>query len=318
MLLVASGGVDSSWIVASMSVPTFVGRVTLPDAIAMSRQENSARSVLAAIVGTIVVVALVLLLVGSWPRVAEATPVRVMPLGDSITAGYNVPGGYRIQLEDLLVAEGYGFDFVGSRSNGPHSLADRQHEGHSGLRIDELATLVDVPLARHQPDVVLLLIGTNDMLQRHRLAQAPQRLSALIDRIAARAPSATLLVSSLTPLTAPAANERVRSYNAAIPALVSDKVAHGKRVVFVDMHSALSASDLADGVHPNVTGYRKMAAVWREALPPASALEPPSAIAARSRSSASCVRADTADRRVCAGRRLTKARQEPTCVRISA
>lgn len=37
---------------------------------------------------------------------AQATPIRIMPLGDSITDGYNVPGGYRIDLEDELAADG--------------------------------------------------------------------------------------------------------------------------------------------------------------------------------------------------------------------
>ena len=58
-----------------------------------------------------------------------------MPLGDSITHGSNVPGGYRIDLEDDLLAAGASFDFVGSLTNGPAQLADREHEGHSGWRI---------------------------------------------------------------------------------------------------------------------------------------------------------------------------------------
>ncbi len=226
----------------------------------------------------VLLVALAALIAGASTRVAVAAPVRIMPLGDSITDGYNVPGGYRVELEDELLAAGYEFDFVGSRVNGPDSLADREHEGHSGLRIDQLARLVDASVARHQPEVVLLMIGTNDVLQGYRLAEAPQRVSELIDRIAARAPSATILVSSLTPLAAASAEERVRGYNAAIPRIVRNKAAEGRPVVFVDMHPALTTSDLADGVHPNRTGYRKMAAVWRTALPPApAASEPPSA-----------------------------------------
>ncbi len=39
--------------------------------------------------------------------------VRVMPLGDSITDGFNVPGGYRIGLWQRLVGGGYTVDFVG-------------------------------------------------------------------------------------------------------------------------------------------------------------------------------------------------------------
>lgn len=87
---------------------------------------------------TLVATALVLVAL-PVPSVAAA-PVRVMPLGDSITDGYNVPGGYRIELEDLLVSRGQPVDFVGSLSNGPASLADRDHEGHSGWRIDRSAT----------------------------------------------------------------------------------------------------------------------------------------------------------------------------------
>ncbi len=215
------------------------------------------------------------------PRVADAASVRIMPVGDSITDGYNIPGGYRIHLEDALAGDGgYQFDFVGSLANGPASLADPEHEGHTGRRIDELAPLIDATVARHRPEVMLLTIGTNDVLRSHALAQAPQRLSELIDRMVHVAPSATILVSSLTPQRDSAREARVRSYNAAIPAIVRDKVAQGKRVQFIDMHSALTAADLADGVHPNTTGYRKMAAVWRAALPaavpdlPASAATP--------------------------------------------
>ena len=64
--------------------------------------------------------------------------VRVMPLGDSITEGTQVPGGYRIGLWQRLAAGGYRVDFVGSQSNGPASLGDHDHEGHPGWRIDQI------------------------------------------------------------------------------------------------------------------------------------------------------------------------------------
>jgi lysophospholipase L1-like esterase len=37
-------------------------------------------------------------------------------------------------------------------------------------------------------------------------------------------------------------------------------------VYFVEMYSALTSADLADGVHPNATGYNKMADVWYNAI----------------------------------------------------
>ena len=222
--------------------------------------------------------------------VAVAVPAqaatRVMPLGDSITHGYNVPGGYRISLENRLIAAGLDVDFVGSQANGPRELADRQHEGYPGKRIHEISDRIAPLLAGNRPDAVMLLIGTNDMIGNHQLSTAPQRLSSLIDRIAAGAPGAPILVASLPTLEkisgvsgySAEGDRRVRAYNAAIPGVVSDHVARGRRVSFVDMYPALSRNDLADRVHPNRTGYDKMAAVWESALRatlrPASGVQP--------------------------------------------
>src|ERR1700754_4804927 len=66
--------------------------------------------------------------------------VRIMPLGDSITDGLTVPGGYRISLWPKLNTTTTKIDFVGSLSNGPSQLGDHDHEGHSGWRIDQLDT----------------------------------------------------------------------------------------------------------------------------------------------------------------------------------
>jgi hypothetical protein len=47
---------------------------------------------------------------------------------------------------------------------------------------------------------------------------------------------------------------------------VQSKVNSGKRVHLVDLHAALTAADLIDGVHPTADGYDKMAAAWYTAL----------------------------------------------------
>ena len=62
------------------------------------------------------------------------------------------------------------------------------------------------------------------------------------------------------------ADAKVRAYNAAIPGIVSSRAAAGKKVHLVDMYSAVTTADLPDGVHPNATGYDKMAAAWFAAL----------------------------------------------------
>ncbi|MEU3644006.1 AbfB domain-containing protein [Lentzea sp. NPDC034063] len=188
---------------------------------------------------------------------------RILPLGDSITDGFNVPGGYRINLWRALAGAGHLTDFVGNQVNGPADLPDHDHEGHSGWRIDQIDAIVAGVLRDTGPRTVLVHLGTNDIVQNHDLPNAPARLSALIDHIRAAAPNADVFVSSVVPLSDPVLEARAGAYNATIPDIVRGK---GSRVHFVDMHAALSTADLADGVHPNRGGYDKMAARWASAL----------------------------------------------------
>ncbi|RSM64267.1 SGNH hydrolase [Actinoplanes sp. ATCC 53533] len=197
------------------------------------------------------------------PASAESNGgVRVMPLGDSITDGFNVPGGYRVDLWQKFVAGGYRIDFVGSQFNGPAGLGDHDHQGHSGWTIAQIDANAASWLRATTPRTVLLHIGTNDMFSAS--AGAPQRLSTLLDTITTTAPDAEVFVSTIIPLSG--ADSQVRTYNAAIPGIVRSKVNAGRRVHLVDMYPALTLADLADGVHPNAGGYSKMATVWYDAL----------------------------------------------------
>nr|WP_246291313.1 GDSL-type esterase/lipase family protein [Lentzea indica] len=189
-----------------------------------------------------------------------------MPLGDSITEGTQVPGGYRIGLWQRFGSGNYRVDFVGAEFNGPASLGDHDHEGHPGWRIDQINANVVTWLQNTNPRTVLLHIGTNDVIQNFDLANAPARLSALVDRITATAPNADVFVATIIPMGGDERESAARAYNATIPGMVQSKVNAGKRVRLVDMHSALTTSDLIDGVHPTATGYDKMAATWYSAL----------------------------------------------------
>ena len=201
--------------------------------------------------------------VATAPANAESNGgVRVMPLGDSITDGFNVAGGYRIELWQRFTAGGYRIDFVGSQFNGPSSLGDHDHEGHSGWTIAQIDANVVNWLRATNPRTVLLHIGTNDMYGD--TSGAPARLATLVDRITNTAPNADVFVATIIPKSG--ADNQVRGFNAAIPGIVQTRAAAGKHVHLVDMYRALTLSDLADGVHPNATGYRKMAVAWYDAL----------------------------------------------------
>src|SRR2546423_3885874 len=229
---------------------------------AMRTMGRLGRRLPVAVVITAVLAALALVQPG--PPAAESNGgVRVMPLGDSITDGFNVPGGYRIDLWQRLAGGGYTVDFVGSGVNGPPELGDHDHEGHSGWRIDQLDANIVTWLRTSAPHTVLIHIGTNDVNQNLDLANAPARLSTLVDHILATAPGVEVFVAQITPEADPTRETRIRAYNAALPGALQGK---GSHVHLVDMHSAVSTADLADGVHPTAAGYAKMGAVWYSAL----------------------------------------------------
>ncbi|MFC4071879.1 ricin-type beta-trefoil lectin domain protein [Actinoplanes subglobosus] len=188
---------------------------------------------------------------------------RVMPLGDSITEGTQIPGGYRIGLWQRMASAGYRVDFVGTQFNGPANLGDHDHQGHPGWRIDQIDANVTGWLRTTTPRTVLLHIGTNDILQNYNVSGAPGRLSTLIDRITSTVPSADVFVATIIPLANSGQEAAARTYNSALSTVVRSK---GARVHLVDMHAALTTADLIDGVHPTAAGYDKMAATWYAAL----------------------------------------------------
>ncbi len=192
-------------------------------------------------------------------------PLRVMPLGDSITHGLQYPGGYRRQLWRLALAAGTPISFVGSQRDASTYLLDPDHEGHPGWQIQQLDQHVSSWLRIYRPHVILLHIGTNNFWQKGELPElAPRRLAQLIDRIITTAPNARLYVATLIP--SGQGDAKVRRFNAAVPAIVADRAEQGARIALVDQHAALTSADLIDGIHPTRQGYAKMAACWWRAM----------------------------------------------------
>jgi lysophospholipase L1-like esterase len=189
--------------------------------------------------------------------------LTVMPLGDSITDGLNGTGGYRTDLFLMALVDGRYLDFVGSQVTGPAQLRDQNHEGHPGWRIDQIDASVTGWLATYQPDVILLHIGTNDVIQNYALSQAPDRLAALVGHIAAADPQALVHVATIVPFADPAMDAQAQQLNARIPGIVAAGAGTGGHIDLVDMHAAVGTADLSpDGVHPSNGGYSKMAARW--------------------------------------------------------
>ncbi len=198
----------------------------------------------------------------------SANIIRIMPLGDSITVGLgsSSSAGYRLRLWRDGKAAHWQFTFVGSQSSGPVGLPEKQHEGHPGWRIDQISAHIVSWLQTYQPNIVLLQIGSNDIIQNYYPQMAIQRLAHLLEQITTTLLHIIVIVAQVTPLRNPILNAQVVAYNHAIPGLVESFDARGRHVAYVDMYHAIPVSALGDGIHPNTVGYTMMAAVWYSAL----------------------------------------------------
>ncbi len=211
------------------------------------------------------------LMLNTNPPPSQTRQIRIEPLGDSITWGYptaDTVGGYRLTLYQMLTHANIAMDFVGTQVSTAPGLLYPNHEGHSGDRIDQ----VDDPnfLTRvntvASPDIILLLIGTNDMGQNYDPTNAIVRLDAMISHITTDRPNAKVIVANLLARSAGSANTMIDTlFNPFIPGIVAKHQTNGEPVYFWDLHSQLTVDD-TDGLHPTTNGYPKIGKQWFDAL----------------------------------------------------
>lgn len=197
----------------------------------------------------------------------------IMPLGDSITLGVN--GGYRNNLYTGLQQNNCGVSYVGTQSDQYTRVADKDHEGHPGITISGVASSVNTWTASTQPNIVLLMVGTNDTAwwTAENADQIGARHNALIDQLRVARPNAWIFVASLPPqaskIILPNNVDRAvltQQLNSVIRRNVDARVAAGQRVRFVDVYSALTVADLYDGIHPTEAAHAKIAQKFLDAM----------------------------------------------------
>ncbi len=219
--------------------------------------------------------------------------IKLMALGDSITEGFTYRGAYRVPLANLLEENGLSqcVDFVGKKQAG--DCYDNQHCGYTGYSIDPISEEDSVSGGRsgiseriedlfgtYTPDVVMLQIGTNDILSLYELDSAGDRLKALVDSIFEKLPDDGMLYLATIPymnaeddtyidpeyFTVEDMDKYVDDYNEKVKALVEEEKAAGRNIELADINSVLTKEDLQDGIHPTKEGYEKMGAYWYDII----------------------------------------------------
>lgn len=258
------------------------------------------------------------------PVSAASDPVKIIAMGDSITHGYiNGDNGYRKYFCYGLQQNGItDFNMVGPNNdwtdsttydwNGTTITYDPAHAGYSGYAIQKIGsrqglqeTIFDTTytdgdvsgnmMEVYQPDVIMLQIGTNDVLDA-QLTGIGDRLEELVDKLIpyVSGDGQVLYLASIPDIDAAkkydwlgayqwtygvsyesdpekfvaTVQAAVDDYNTIVKNLVAKKQAEGAHIEFSDINSTIdiSAGDLEDGVHPNEQGYAKMGQYWSNLL----------------------------------------------------
>ena len=258
------------------------------------------------------------------PVSAASDPVKIIAMGDSITHGYiNGDNGYRKYFCYGLQQNGItDFNMVGPNNdwtdsttydwNGTTITYDPAHAGYSGYAIQKIGsrqglqeTIFDTTytdgdvsgnmMEVYQPDVIMLQIGTNDVLDA-QLTGIGDRLEELVDKLIpyVSGDGQVLYLASIPNIDAAkkydwlgayqwtygvsyesdpekfvaTVQAAVDDYNTIVKNLVAKKQAEGAHIEFSDINSTIdiSAGDLEDGVHPSEQGYAKMGQYWSNLL----------------------------------------------------
>jgi len=209
--------------------------------------------------------------------------IKVMPLGDSITGSQEGAASYRFWLFEQIVAAGFGdkVEFVGKRcgcgdQDGvcvppefPCSVWSCKHNGYHENTIGMILDNSSFLLASDTPDVVLMHLGTNDVISGYgtTLPGTKNNMEKLIDTIRNYNPNVIILLCKLN--YSFGQRDSFVVFNSYMTQVAAEKNQTSSPVILVDQFTGFDpGSDDIDGVHPNESGEHKLAAKFFDALLP--------------------------------------------------
>lgn len=174
---------------------------------------------------------------------ARAAPVRLLVLGDSLSAGFGLPHdeGFEAQLQAALAAHGIAVRVIDGAVSGDTSAGGR-------ARLDWV--LGDAP------DAAIVELGGNDGLRGLDPAEMRANLSAILDTFASRHIPVLLTGMYAPPNLGPDYQRQFRA--------VFDELGRRPGVLYDPffLQDVARIPDLtqSDGLHPNAEGVRRIVA----------------------------------------------------------
>jgi len=213
-----------------------------------------------------------------------AKPIKILPLGDSITCASKYKVSYRYPLWKHLVDAGKQVEFIGTQAekgNGgrvtwetyKNSVFPPANEGHSGWRADQILNGLENKkekglstwLSGYQPDIALIHLGTNDMYQKQTPESTRDEIEQIIVKLRANNPAVKIVLAQVIPMRTDASIPRLNQLLAQLAQKLNQP---NSPVMVVDMYSGfnLNTDMQKDKIHPNANGEKKMAERWFNAL----------------------------------------------------
>lgn len=221
----------------------------------------------------------------SGPLFAAGSRPRIMIVGDSIAAG---PGCFKGALVEQLTENGYTeLEFVGEYSDdcgagvrhSATSCATAEQYAQAEFRMpncrqDETFPGLQSLVATHNPDLILLQLGVNDVWNGRPVDAILATYTRLVEQARAHDPEVVLLVARIQKVQPDCDNAavlaRAEDLVEAVPgwAATVSTAASPVRVADLWTHSDWSRAETTDCVHPNEVGAQRMGRNWYEALSP--------------------------------------------------
>ncbi|KAL5341394.1 hypothetical protein BJX70DRAFT_405980 [Aspergillus crustosus] len=224
-------------------------------------------------------------------RQTNRVPLRILPLGASITFGVHSydNNGYRKPLRDYLRYNDWEVNMAGSKSGG--TMTDNDVEARLGdtINMARAAAINSIP---YKPNVVLINAGTNDcrLATDADIPNAVDQMRTLIDtlRDGPDMKETVIILSTLIPSDNPLIERHRELVNDQYRELVRLMRDEGVPILLADMdpyvHTVAdrwlkfpddyTTNGKVDDTHPSISGYRKMAYVWAEAIERAHSEDP--------------------------------------------
>lgn len=127
--------------------------------------------------------------------------------------------------------------------------------------LQDIADSISIP----DPDIILLLIGSEDMANNVDHEDAIRRWDDLLSHMAEIWPYAHILASNLLPRFNVQENERVNTFNNLTKAIVNKQKQKGVKISHVNMSGFFAVDDLEDQkMHLTVNAYRTLGHKWAQ------------------------------------------------------